>query len=150
MIGLRAVFGVRKQRPGSLGSRRDERRRGSSLSPLARGAGFQVAAAAGHLDEGILRMAETEFDQAKKAGQLRVSREPQVGLRALCQGHTATTGEGVARKPASDAPVRRPSTPEKRPGAAQPAPSYQGKRKWDQSWSSGQGAQSAKWSNPRR
>ena len=94
-------------------------------------------------------MAENEFDLAKKAGR-PAFRENRISAGARgCKGHLATTGEGGTRKPASDVPARRPSTPEKKPGTAPLAPSQQGKRKWDQSWTSGHGAQSSKWPKSR-
>ena len=88
-----------------------------------------MAAAAGRIDEGILRMAESEFDLAK-------------------EGRTATAGHVGQRGPAPDAPARRPITPVKKPDAAPLDVSHRGKRKWDQSWSTGQGALNSKWAKP--
>ena len=75
-----------------------------SLS-LARGTGRQVAAAAGRMDEGILRMAETEFDLAKKAGWLPGPRELAAGSCARSSG-AQCYGDGRG-EPARDG-VRRP------------------------------------------
>jgi len=102
------------------------------------------------MDEGILRMAEAEFNLAKEAERLPFPRKLWVSRHARSSGtHTAAASDGGQRRPASDAPARRPTTPKKKPDAAPPAHSQQGKRKWDQDWSNGQGAQSSKWAKSR-
>ena len=152
--GLRAAFGARKRRPGPPGSRRAERLGAVSPAP-------PFPSRAGPADRWRRpRAAWTRVFSAwrklnltwqrRRGGSLARGSWLPVRARGR-QGHNATaTGEGSQRGTASGAPVRRPSTPVKKPGNAPPAHSQQGKRKWDQDWSNGQGAQNAKWAKSRR